>query len=161
MAEIDYSEIYGLSNAGAYKRALTRLLNEGRSRIRPPYSGDLNHAWYLTGDLYYKLGCIDEALKAFKRSLANWSEDTEAMMAIANCYSLLSRPRWAVYYLRKALELDPDNRNLVYNLGNAYLDCGSYDAATRAYRKALLGASEELSRMIRRNIKIASDRVAK
>ena len=42
-----------------------------------------------------------------------------------------------VEYLKKAVELEPDNHEAIYMLGNAYEDVGQYREAIKMYKLAL------------------------
>jgi len=151
-----FTEIYSLSRRGDYTEALDRMLNYETGRIRPPYSRDLNHAWYVVGDIYFKSQDNEQALRAFKSSLRNRQDDQEAMLAIANCYGELEKPRMAKYYLLKALKIKGrKHRNkLIYNLGNAYFDMGDYSDAVSQYRR-VTKSNPEIFSLAKKNIKQA------
>ena len=84
-----------LIKKGSLNLVLDCMLNMETGRIKAPFSGDLNHAWYLVGLIYYKHDDYDQALRAFKSSLRNWTEDAQAMlqlrMAILSWESLICR----------------------------------------------------------------------
>ena len=127
-------------------------------QIKPRFRADLNHAWYVLGDIRYKRGRFQSAATAFRRALDIWPDDPAAMMAIANCYSELKRPRWSAYYLEKVVRQEGAKPGILYNLGNAYFDLGDYAKAIETFRAASRsnGGSRELRRMIGKNLSIAS-----
>ena len=147
-----FKELDEMSARGAHREILNRLISS-RGRIFGPYSSDLNHAWYLVGDSFFCLGEINKSLKAFKRALAYDRGDFFSMMAIANCYSAMSKPRMALYYLSKAVVLNEKHDGIRYNLGNAYFDLNRYDEAIREY--ALVGKGSDVAKLARANSKKA------
>ncbi|WP_435106954.1 tetratricopeptide repeat protein [Arhodomonas sp. AD133] len=131
----DYERVYRLLREGAYEDAIDEIMKRSTGRVRSPYSMDLNHAWYVLGNLYYESGDYASALESFKKAYRHRPSDAEAMWAIANCYSEIGKPRWSVYYLKKAISVTGGGNELHYNLGNALFDMGDYSAAIREYKK--------------------------
>lgn len=60
-----------------------------------------------------------------------------ALFNRANIYARQGRYALAFADYRRALELDPSNPLIPYNLGNAYLDSGQPSAAAEAFTQAL------------------------
>jgi tetratricopeptide (TPR) repeat protein len=154
----EFGKVYRQIRSGRLASAERLLLGNEGARIRPPFNSDLNHAWYVVGDIRYRRGRMPGAVAAFRRALRHWPDDRDAMMAIANCYSELGRPRWSAYYLEKALRRRGHKPELFYNLGNAYFDLDDFPKAIECYRSASKGAVGELKAMCLRNLSIARER---
>jgi len=75
------------------------------------------------------------AIAAFKKSFRNWPADYQALWAIAECYSEMKRPRIAVRYWEKAISIAGTKDELLFNLGNAFLDSGELSKAISYYNK--------------------------
>ena len=139
MVSVDaFDKVERVLKSSNYSDVLLILLSDKGGRIVPPYSSDLNHAWYLVGSVFYKQENYEEALLAFKKSYRHWKEDVAAIRAIGNCYSELENPKMAKYYFIKAKAIGGNKYKdldiLIYNLGNAYFDMGKYDLAIAEYK---------------------------
>lgn len=153
----DFDKVYRKINSGSLSSAERMLLDDEGMRIRAPFNSNLNHAWYVAGDILYRRGRMGEAVAAFRRALRHWPDDQAAMMAIANCYSELGRPRWSAYYLEKALRHRGRKPELLYNLGNAYFDLRDFTKAIQCYRDASRRAVGELKARCVRNLHLAKE----
>lgn len=154
----EFDEINQLLRVGQHSKALSRLIGKN-GRIRADFRSDLNHAWYLAGDAAYSLGQIDRALEFFKNSARAWPDDAQALMAVANCYSDLHKPRWAAHYLAKAIKIDPSNPDLNYNLANARFDMAQYAEAAKLYRKVIKASKGETKKWAAKNLKLVQSRI--
>ena len=152
-----FDEIHRLSRKAQYDQALGLLLDSAGRKIRAPYDDDLNHAWYVVGDLYYKKQDFQAAAQAFDKSVAARSDDSEALMALADCYSELQMPGMAERYLRIALKYG-ETIALTYNLGNALFDQERFDEALLEYEKIPRSAGD-LYDLAQRNIAAARQRI--
>lgn len=130
-----FEKIHAIIRRGRTSEALKHLLDDTGRRIRKPYTENLNHAWYLVGDLLYKKRNHREAIDAFKKSYRNWPDDYQALWATAECYSEMKRPRIAVRYWEKAMAIAGPKDELLFNLGNAFLDAGEFSKAISYYKK--------------------------
>ena len=130
-----FEQIHKLLRQHKYSYAFKLLIDEKKGRIKSPFNSDINHSWYLVGDILYTAKKYTQALIAFKKSLRNWPEDYQAMCAIANCYSDLNKPKLAQRFLLKAIRVAGRKDELVYNLGNALFDQKKYEAAALEYKK--------------------------
>ena len=132
-----FNKIYDLLKAGEEETALTLLIDNKTGRVKKPYHNDLNHAWYVVGDILAKTERYQDAINAFKKSFKHQSSDIEAIWAIATCYSDLGKPSLSKFYLLKAIKIDKGKNKdeLTYDLGNALFDLKKYDEAIKAYRK--------------------------
>ena len=152
-----FKHIHDLLVSNDYELVLDEVLNFETGRIKAPYSEDLNHAWYIVGDCYFKLSDYQMALRAFKNSLRNRKSDYQAMVAIANCHSEMGKPKQAKHYLLKAI-LSPEAKAQIldairYDLGNAYFDMHKYELAFDEYMKVRKSAPEVYS-LARKNIEL-------
>jgi tetratricopeptide (TPR) repeat protein len=130
--------------------ALEQLLDPASCSIREPYVEDLNHAWYVVGDIYFKQDDFTPALESFLKSLDDRPDDVEAMMAIANCASELGDPALSEKYLRAALK-QSESAALFYNLGNVLFDQGKFGEAL-CYFKRVAVSDSEIYAMAQRNL---------
>ena len=146
-----YSPIYNLVEKELYLDALKALLSDGLEKINPPFDQDLNHAWYLVGDIFYQLRRYVDSIIAFKKALDEWDADVDAILALSNAYSSNREPRNAEDVLRRGLEIDPDNEKFRYNLGNSLFDQKRFDEAIEYYRGIKL--NNMLAKMARSNIR--------
>lgn len=156
----EFHEINQLLRNGQHSKAISRLVARD-GRIRADFRGDVNHAWYLAGDAAYRSGDLDQALVFFKNSARAWPDDTQALMALANCYSDLNKPRWAAHYLAKAIEIDPHNPDLNFNLANARFDMAQYAKAVKLYRKVIKASDSKTKILAAKNLEHALHRLRK
>ena len=70
--------------------------------------------------------------------------DFEAQMKAAELYYQIQRFDAAIDFLKKANELQPDNYEVLVNLGHANFDAGKYDEAEKIYSKALGKKADDL-----------------
>lgn len=130
-----FSMLHRLLREADFRHALSCLIDRGSGRIRPPFTCDLNHAWYVHGLIRFRRRRYQEALYSFDKAYKYARSDWQALMAAANCYDQLGRPRLTEQRLRKAVGLQPKSAELRYNLANALLDLGRYSEAIGEYRK--------------------------
>lgn len=156
-----FGPIHALLRKKRYDAALAQIYDKKFKRLRPPYSKDGNHGWYIVGDILYKNGKLVDAVVAFRKSVKCDKADAQALWALGNSYSAMDRPLLAERYFRRALETAAkgDRAKLVYNLGNALFDQAKYHAAISEYRK--IGKSNaRLFSMARKNIVKATQKMA-
>lgn len=146
-----FEPVYQRLRLGDYGGAIKRVLNRRSGRVRQEYSKSLNHAWYVVGDAHYRSGNFEAAISAFKKSSRHGKDDVEPLLAIANSYSESRKPRYAVHYLRRAIDQFGSDARLLYNLGNAYFDLRQYDEATRIFSRLARGRGS-ISAMAKRNL---------
>jgi len=162
MSNIDpFKEIYKLLKTGKSAAALKIIYDENSGQINKLYSADLNHAWYVVGDIFFKLEKYEDALKAFKKSIRNRKDDWQALWAIGNCYSEIGRPVFTERYIRKALlYVDRNKRqDLNYNLGNALFDQGKYLESIKEYNKVKRSKNGGLRKLANKNYRHAKRKV--
>jgi len=135
------------------------LLDSLRMEIREAYSHDLNHAWYLVGDIFYREGDYTKAINAFEASIEKFPNDSAAMHAIANCYSELGKPDKSEEYLRNAMKFE-ESPGIIFNLGNALFDQEKYSEAIIFYRR-ISEKDSSLFKSAQNNIKISEEILSK
>lgn len=153
-----FQEIYSLVRKGQYIAALDLLCDKKHERLNKRYKIDPNHAWYNVGDIFFHQGEYRRALDAFKKALRTRRDDIQALWAVGECYSEIAKPQLAERYFRKALDYQPKDKNLIYNLGNALFDQGKYQEALEQY-KALRKRDGEVYELAKKNIAVTNDRL--
>jgi tetratricopeptide (TPR) repeat protein len=89
-------------------------------------------------------GAVPEVQAAIEKARQN-PTDFEAQMKAAELFYQIQRFEGAIEFLVKANELQPDNYEVIVNLGNAYFDAGKYQDAEKNYTKALTKKPEDLN----------------
>jgi tetratricopeptide (TPR) repeat protein len=130
------------------EQALNKIVDQSSRRLRSQFRGEGNHAWFIAGELLWKCGRFQEALFAYRKAARLWPADSQAIFAMANCYSELGRPRLAERFYRRCLEMDPKNGNVAYNLANSLFDQRRYQETIPLYQLAsrLGGVSATLAK---------------
>lgn len=144
MTEDLFDEIHQLLRKGRSQQALGLLTDADQTAIYPHYRFDLNHAWYLVGDIEFRRKNYKRAATAFRASLADRPDDVEAMMALANCYSEMGMPEYVEELLSRAIDAAPENSAIAFNLANSYFDQGKYRSALELFEK-IAGTGGELA----------------
>lgn len=130
----EFDEIHKLLSEGNLDLALHRIYDPADDTIKARFDNDLNHAWYIVGDIHSKKGEYEKALTAFKKSLDDRPDDMEARWALGDVYSSLGQYSDAEIHFSKALEINPDSKEMKYNLANALYDQGKYKDAIKFYK---------------------------
>jgi TolB-like protein/Tfp pilus assembly protein PilF len=86
---------------------------------------------------YYGKQDYEAALTAFRRALTERPNDADAMAAIAYVLRRQGRFDDAIHSLENALERDPRNTNIAYNLGGTLTMVRQYAQAQRALERAI------------------------
>lgn len=84
----------------------------------------------------YNTNNIKESLELFNK-IKETDKISEDWLFMANLASDLGQTDDAVFYLKKAIELDDKNYKAHYNLGNIYFDEKQYNSAIKEYNKVL------------------------
>lgn len=156
-----YLKIYDLIRNKSWDIALKTLLREN-GQLKSLYRANLNHSYYVLGSIYFEIGEYGKAAKKFARSASENPSDTEAMLALANCYDALKKPKLAEKALRTAIttfnsgtqRVKTSIRYSVYlNLGNALFDQKKYSEAIDMYGLVRRSKTEAGKRAIE-NIKL-------
>lgn len=159
MANSDsFEHIHRLLKAGIDSEALRNIYDERNDKLRSPFDGDPNHAWYIVGDIFFTLDDFENAARAFGRAISFRNDDTQALMALANAYSEGKHPKLAERVLRRCKVLDPNNESHIFNLGNSLFDQEKYEAAIDEYSK-IAKSDSELYEDAQRNISASKERI--
>jgi len=96
----------------------------------------LPEAYNLMADTYFATGRKKEAKKALEKSL-KIRENFYALVGLA--YMAYEKGKFgdSVGFYKRAIALQPDNVIAHFNLGNSYLDGGSYDKAAKEFKWVL------------------------
>ena len=78
-------------------------------------------------------GLLDDALRLATTALALAPGSVPALTAVGRLTRLAGTPREAIPYLRQALQVAPDNREIRYNLAQAYHMIGESDKADKVF----------------------------
>ena len=98
-----------------------------------------------TDDIINLLGCIyhhsedyDKALSLFHEVNAHYEGNNSYILCnIASCYKKKNSCKMAVRYLEKAIEVDPDNKLIYYNIGLIHIITGNKKLAEESFEQAL------------------------
>lgn len=153
-----FSQLHGLLKKRRFRAVEGRLIDEGTGRIKSAFRCDLNHAWFVCGETFFLRSRWKDAIQAYRKAYARDQTDWRALMAIGNCYDKLRKPKQAMHYLSRAVQISPRTAELRYNLGNALFDLGRLEDAVNCYRKAQRG-SGQVKRLAKRNEKRARARI--
>ena len=101
---------------------------------------DLEVRYYL-GALYYQTEKYKEAVKILQEVLDKADPQsqifTDALANIAYAYDLLGESDKAIETYKTALELAPDDKDLIFNMGRLYSIQDRYEEAIASFRKVL------------------------
>lgn len=84
----------------------------------------------------YNSNKLDEAQQLFNK-ISESEKDSEDFLFLANIAQDKSKPIDAVFFLKKAIELDDNNYKAHYNLGNLYFADDKINMAIDEYKKVL------------------------
>lgn len=82
------------------------------------------------------LAAIDQARKE--------PDNFDAQLKAAELYYQIQRFDGAIEFLKKANQLQPENREVIVHLGNAYFDTGKYEEAEKLYTAALAKKEDDI-----------------
>ncbi len=85
-----------------------------------------------------------EAIKLFKKTLELNPNFALAHNDLAYIYWRKKEIQKALHHLTKAMELDPDNRNIIWNCGQIMLGLGYVEDAYNVYKNYLNKHPEEI-----------------
>ncbi len=123
--------------------ALTKLVNsQGTQRIlgelkTPSLSNEQAWTAYRIGESFYKLGNINEAWPFYKRAvdLAPYVPDFQNKAGVT--LLVLQKPKEALRYFDRTLELKADHQEALNNKGYVRLLQGEFQTAKKLFQKAL------------------------
>ncbi|MCX6539204.1 MAG: sulfatase-like hydrolase/transferase [Acidobacteria bacterium] len=94
-------------------------------------------AWFNLGNVHYKLGRFEEAIRYFSKTLELKPDYDLAVVNMANAYRRLGKDDAALAGYERYLSIDPKNAHVRYQLGEIYLDRGDVPRAEKNFRQAL------------------------
>jgi len=114
----------------------------------------LPEAYNLMADTYYAMGRKKESKKALEKSL-KVKENFYALVGLA--YIVFDKGEFgeSAEFYKRAIALKPDNITAHFNLGNAYLNGGSYELAAKEFKWVIARAPEikEADTLLRMSLK--------
>ena len=108
-------------------------------RVAVAMRPSLPNLHYSLGHVLWKELKMAEARMEFEAELALNQRHSGALHDLGNTYLLEHQPEQALAYLRRALEVDPDDPDLHRDLGTAYADLQDYSKAQAEFKTALPG----------------------
>ena len=139
--DVIYKEASALASQGEKEKAIEKFSELAK---RNPANGV---AWYNMGRLYQAMSNNDKAISAYQRSLWVYKKNFDALYNLGICYynkgdhhdahNQMGRAKMslkaAIENFRKALEIQPDNTDVWFKLGNTYLRNRDYKKAIETY----------------------------
>jgi Flp pilus assembly protein TadD len=156
-----FSEIHVLLRQRKYDSILKLMTFANGKTLRKDYRTDPNHSYYILGDIEFKKENFERASYYFKRAIKVRSDDTEALLALGNCFDAMKLPVKARNTLQKALALKPRDKSIKFNLANAQLDLGNYEKAVPLFKSAAKSKNVQISKGAKRNCKLALTKLGK
>ncbi len=86
---------------------------------------------------YFDLGEVETSTLFIVKAVEMAPEDFNANMAAGQIFARNNQPEYALPYLQKAVELEPDNSPAIRNLAQAYYDTGNIEESIATYIKAI------------------------
>jgi tetratricopeptide (TPR) repeat protein len=128
------------------------LLEEARKSFQQAIATDPNYlpAYTALADLYLAQGDQERCFTTYRQVIKAHPKEAALWFGLGMCYSRLKRWDEAVTNLRKAHELDPDNRPYADTLGYCLARAGRYEESLACFRE-LVGearAHYNLARML-------------
>ena len=96
----------------------------------------------LIGEVYLTHGMAAEAEKAFKSAIKSNPSNIHAYNRLGIAFRRQKKYDEAVTYYLMALDIDPGEQNILYNLARAYLGAGKKDKALNTLKRAIAVAPD-------------------
>ena len=96
----------------------------------------------LIGEVYLTHGMAAEAEKAFKSAIKSNPANIHAYNRLGIAFRRQKKYDEAVTYYLMALDIEPGEQNILYNLARAYLGAGKKDKALNILKKAIAVAPD-------------------
>ncbi|MGI9413040.1 MAG: tetratricopeptide repeat protein [Hyphomicrobiales bacterium] len=149
-----FDAIRSLLKSERYAEALEHVYDRRGDRIRAPFHHDLNRAWYIVADIFFKQDLFARSKTAFERSLLEHPNDVEALLGFAHACAELHHYAASERALRLALEENPFDDRVLYSLANILFDNERYEEAISLYER-LISVGSRLSPGARKNLRLA------
>jgi tetratricopeptide (TPR) repeat protein len=143
-----------------FQEALTMLYDQKANRLKPAFRNFPNHAWYVVGDIKYKIRDFNKAIEAFKKAIRQLPSDGDAYLALANSYSELKQVNLSIKALKKCIAFGASDGRHRYNLGNCYFDIGDFEEASRYFKSVTRVQKNGIGALARRNLKICKEKMS-
>lgn len=154
---VDPAEYYKIGETAKenknYKDAETYF-----SKYLEKFSNDVS-AYYNRGYARFKLKEYKKAINDFSRVIEN-SGSSESLFYRGNCYYSLKDYQNAYTDYTKALELEPDNYDILYNRGYAGFRMQEYESAIKDWKRAI-ELNPEYQSELSAKIKIAEEEISR
>lgn len=150
----NFEKVHELLLQRRFADALVEIYDQATDAVLFPYNSDLNHAWYVIGDIGWKTSDLKLALRGFKESLCHRPDDFEALWALGNVLSELGKHDESENCFRRALDLNPQSSEVAFNLANELLDQEKFSEAVKIYEELLKSEFEE-KKSVRKNLNLA------
>ncbi len=97
----------------------------------------VDHSLYGKGIVFFETNDFRSAISAFKEALVYWPEDSQAWLALGDCYDADKKPRRAIKCYRQALKFETAETrdNALYGLGVNLFDQREFDEAVICFQK--------------------------
>ena len=149
-----FDAIHSLLKSDQSAEALKSLYDSDADRILPPYDQDLNLAWLMVADICFKQALFECAKTAFERSFLERPDDVDALLGFANACTELRHFEAAQHALGLALEENPLDDRVLYNLGNVLFDVERYEDAITLY-ESVIAIGSDLASQAQDNLRLA------
>ena len=93
--------------------------------------------WNILGVSAARIGKLDKAITAFKKSIVIKPDYYEGFYNIGNALKDQGKLEEAIVSYSKAIDCKPDYSEAFYNMGKAYADQDNFEKALKAYQKAI------------------------
>lgn len=120
---------------GYYYRPEAQRLEQAKSSCRTAVELEPNlvEAHVALGDLYRKLGRLDDALEEYRLAMASNDADAGAWLGMAEVLAVRDQDEAAENAYHHAIDLDPDDLRGYYALGAFLFTHGRYEDAASVY----------------------------
>ncbi|HEY6542919.1 MAG TPA: tetratricopeptide repeat protein [Ktedonobacteraceae bacterium] len=112
-------------------------LLQAKAMLPPDSAADDAHIEMHLGEIAMEQGRAKEALEHYQRVVELEPDFASSWNDLAQAYKKLDNFEEADASLRRALALEPDNEDLIWNLGELYLDEQRYDDAIQIFEDAV------------------------
>ncbi len=115
------------------------LIDAPMKRLQDAVKGNPNDykSWNSLGILYGRNGTLYKSIECFMASYKLKDDYLPAYINLGNVFMLLNDYTKAIFYYKKALQLNPQTVAARLNVARAYYEMRDYDSAYEEYRKVI------------------------
>ncbi len=119
--------------------------------------GEIDHSLFGKGIVFFETNDYRSAISAFKEALVYWPEDSQAWLALGQCYDADNKPRRAAKCFRQALKFETEETrdSAFYGLGVSLFEQHMFEDAIHQFEK--ISDSAEFHDIALNNIQTARD----